>query len=133
MTTKERKVEMLKQLADYYGIGKNVDFARFFGLSEPTAFNRLKAGVIDFEEIYEKCPAISADWLLSGEGPMLKAEREKTVVSNNANIGDGANQNIAVVESKAIQEALQALSKEQDALARAQDQISGLIELLKAR
>ena len=133
MIPKERKTEMLKQLADYYGISKNVDFARFFGLSEPTAFNRLKSGVIDFEEIFEKCPDISADWLLSGEGPMLRSERESMIASQNANIGDRANQNISVVESKAIQEALQALAREQEALARAQEQISGLIELLKAR
>lgn len=131
--TKERKVEMLRQLADYYGISKNVDFARFFGLSEPTSFNRLKSGVLDYEEIYAKCPEISADWLLSGEGPMLKKERDKYIASQNTNIGEVANQNVSIVESEAIKEALEALKREQEAVSRAQDQISGLIEILKMK
>lgn len=131
--TKERKIEMLRELADYYKISRNVDFAKFFGLSEPTSFNRLKEGVIDFEETYARCPDVSAEWLLTGEGPMLKAEREKNEASKNTNIGDNANQNVSVVESRAVQDALRALSREQEALARAQEQISGLIELLRAK
>ena len=132
--TAEKRIEILKKIADYYGISKNVEFARFFGLSEPTAFNRLKTGYIDFEEIYEKCPDISSDWLLSGEGPMLRAERDKMVIaSQNTNIGEGANQNVSVVESKDLEKALTALAREQDALARAQEQISGLIEILKSK
>lgn len=130
---KERKVEMLKQLAEYYGISKNVDFARFFGLSEPTSFNRLKSGVLDYEDIYARCPDISADWLLSGEGPMLKKDRDKAIASQNTNIGDNANQNVSIVESEAIKESLEALKREQDALARAQEQISGLIEILRSK
>ena len=131
--TQERRVEMLKQLADYYGISRNVDFARFFELSEPTAFNRLKMGVIDFEQVYEKCPDISGDWLLSGEGPMLKSEREKSVASNNTNIGDNARQHVSVVEGEALKMALESLKKEQDALSRSQEQISGLIEVLRTK
>jgi len=133
MMTQEQKIEILKKVADYYGVSKNVDFARFFGLSEPTAFNRLKVGYIDYEQVYEKCPEISADWLLSGEGPMLKADRDKMVASQNTNIGEGAKQNVSVIESKAVQDALHALAREQEALARAQEQISGLIELLRAK
>ena len=131
--TPEQRIDILKKLADYYGISKNVDFARFFGLSEPTAFNRLKVGYIDFEQVYEKCPDISADWLLSGEGPMLKKDRDSIVASQNTNIGEGANQNVSVVESKAVQDALAALAREQEALSKAQDQISGLIEILKGK
>ena len=132
--TKERKIEMLRQLAEYYGISKNVDFARYFGLSEPTAFNRMKTGYIDFEEIYERCPDISADWLLSGDGPMLRSERDRQLVaSHNTNIGEGANQNVSVIESDQLKEALHALAREQEAVARAQEQISGLIEILKGR
>ena len=131
--TQEQRIDILKKLAEYYGISKNVDFARFFGLSEPTAFNRLKVGYIDFEQVYEKCPDISADWLLSGEGPMLKKDRDNIVASQNTNIGEGANQNVSVVESKAVQDALAALAREQEALGKAQDQISGLIEILKGK
>lgn len=130
----ETRINIMKQIADYYGLKRNVDFAKFFEISEPLAFNRVKTGYIDFEDIYNRCPDISAEWLLSGgQGPMLRSERESMIASQNANVGDGANQNISVVESKAIQEALQALAREQEALARAQEQISGLIEVLKTK
>lgn len=131
--TKEKRIEVLTKIAEYYGISRNVDFARFFGLSEPTAFNRMKTGYIDFEDVYEKCPDISPDWLLSGEGPMLRAEREEAIASKNTNIGEGANQSVSIVESKTVQDALQALAREQEAVARAQEQVTGLIELLRAK
>ena len=133
MMTQERRVEKLKQIAEYYGISRNVDFAKFFGISEPTAFNRMKMGVLDFEEIYSKCPDISADWLLGDEGPMLRVDRDKNLASNNTNIGDNAKQSVSVVEGEALKNALEALHREQDALARSQEQISGLIEVLRVK
>lgn len=130
----ETRIKMNKQIADYYGISRNVDWAKFFDISEPLAFNRIKTGYMDFEEIYNRCPDISAEWLLSGgQGPMLRSERDAQIASQNTNIGEGANQSVSVVESRAVQDALQALSREQEALARAQEQISGLIELLRAK
>ena len=129
--TSEKGVEMLRQIAEYYGITKNSKFAEFFGLSIQTSFQRLKKGFLDFEQIYAKCPDISPDWLLSGgEGPMLRSERREVVASNNNNIGDGT-QSVSVVNDKNLETALAALEKEQEALARSQAQVSDLIALLK--
>ena len=129
------KVRMLRQIAEYYHITRNVDFAKFFGISGPTAFARLKSGSIDFEEIYNKCPDISAEWLLNGgEGPMLKSERiAKIVASQNTNIGTGANQYISMIESEALKNATAALAREQEALAKSQEHISGLIDALSKK
>lgn len=129
--TNEKGQEMLKQIAEYYGISKNSDFAKFFGLSIQTSFQRMKNGFVDFEQIYAKCPDISPDWLLSGgEGPMLRADRGEIIGSQNTNVG--GNQSVSVVSDKNLEAALEALTKEQDALARSQEQVSNLIELLKA-
>ena len=131
--TNEKGTEMLKQIAEYYGISKNSDFAKFFGLSIQTSFQRFKNGFIDFEQIYAKCPDISPDWLLSGgEGPMLRSERGEMIASQNSNIGGGT-QSVSVVQSdKNTESLLKALAKEQETLARSQEQVSNLIELLKA-
>ena len=128
----ETRISMMKQIADYYGIKRNVDYAKFFEISEPLAFNRVKTGYMDFEEIYNRCPDISAEWLLSGgHGPMLRTEREAMIASQNTNIGDGANQHVSVGDGKRLEEALAALAREQEALARAQEQISGLIDIIR--
>lgn len=129
--TPERRTEMLQEIAKYYGIKKNVDFAEFLGITPQTNFQRVKNGFIDYEQIYARCPDISPDWLLSGEGPMLRIDRGEMIASQNTNTG-GGNQNVSVVNNKDLESALEALAREQEALARSQEQVSNLIELLKA-
>lgn len=130
--TPEKGQEMLKQIAEYYGISKNSDFAKFFNLSIQTSFQRLKNGTLDYEQIYAKCPDISPDWLLSGgEGPMLRSERGDVVASQNTNIG--GTQSVSVASDKNLESALNALAREQEALANSQKQVSDLIGLLAAK
>lgn len=125
--TNEKGTEMLRQIAEYYGITKNSDFAKFFGLSIQTSFQRFKNGFVDFEQIYEKCPDISPDWLLSGgEGPMLRSERDAAIARETQVAAAPA------VDRKSLEQMQVALDKAQDALANSQSQVSGLIELLKA-
>ena len=119
--TDQKKAEMLKQIAEYYHITRNVDFAKFFGISEPLAFSRMKNGYLDYEEIYNRCPDISPDWLLSGgEGPMLRADRIEGAQRSEPSGAD----------RQSLREAMEALAKEQAALATAQEHISALISVL---
>lgn len=119
--TDQKKAEMLRQIAEYYHITRNVDFAKFFGISEPLAFSRMKNGYLDYEEIYNRCPDISADWLLSGgEGPMLRAERKEGTQRGEPSGAD----------RQSLRDAMEALAKEQAALATAQEHISALISVL---
>ena len=133
------KPEMLKEIASYYNIEKNIDFANFFGISAQNAYQKVKQGIMDYEEIYKRGPDISADWLLSGgEGEMLRANRIEN--TGNINYGNNSRQMVRMHETESVKKALDALSaeqaalsKEQDALAKAQDQISGLISILQSR
>jgi len=128
----EKKVQMLKQIAEYYRITRNIDFANFFGLSAPTAFSRIKNGYIDFEEVYRRCPDISADWLLSeGEGPMLRKDRDKEIFKRMR--GEMGDTPVAVTCNDDLKAAMNALAKEQEALARSQEHISGLIDVLSKK
>lgn len=73
------KQEQIRAIAEHYGLTRNSDFARFFGISEQAAYQQQKQGIIKYEEVYRRCPDLSPDWLLNGgEGPMLRAERIKT-------------------------------------------------------
>ena len=124
------KREMLGRILTYYGLGKNSDAARYFGVSEQAMFMRVKRGILDLEEVYEKCPEISPDWLLSGgKGEMIRANRD-AIGNGNVNVGDYSKQEV-IIESRNLEMALESLAKEQAALAKAQEQISGLIEILK--
>ncbi len=130
---------MLKAIASYYGLEKNVDMAKFFGVTEQTAYMRMKQGILAYEDIYRLCPDISPDWLLSGgEGPMLRAERVEN--NGNLNIGNNAKQYFRTHESESVKKALEALdneqkslAREQEALARSQEQVSGLIQILQQK
>lgn len=124
--TDQKKAEMLRQIAEYYHISRNVDFAKFFGISEPLAFSRMKSGYLDYEEIYNRCPDISPDWLLSGgEGPMLRADRKDATVQGSGN-GTGE-------DRETLRMALEALERTQVALDKSQEHISALLTALNGR
>ena len=118
------KQEMWEQILEVYKLRRNIDAAAFFGVTPQTMYSRIKGGIIDFEEIYAKCPKISADWLLSGgEGEILREER-------------GAVTEVTPAPQRVSRDnalALEALRAEQESLKRAQEQISGLIEILRDR
>lgn len=67
---------MLEQLIMYYEEGSKTRFARRLGISPQGVSTWLSRGTIDYELIYAKCENINADWLLSGEGPMLRTDGE---------------------------------------------------------
>ena len=141
------KTDMLKEIAAYYHIEKNADFARFFEISEQTAFQRRKQGILMYEDIYQRCPDISPDWLLSGgEGPMLRQERIENNTGN-LNFGNYSRQVFRTHESESMKKALDILKTEQEAVVReqeavvreqmtvqrAQEQITGLIQILQTK
>lgn len=63
------------QIASYYGVSKPADFAKKTGFSHQTASNYLKGSRVPNAEalfIIKQSFDISAEWLLSGEGEMIK-------------------------------------------------------------
>lgn len=68
------KQSMLNQLVQYYGQGKKNQFANRLGVRPQTINTWLSRNTFDTELIYSKCDGISADWLLTGQGNMLKSE-----------------------------------------------------------
>ena len=65
---------MLEQLINYYTDGNKTRFAELVGVKPQTINSWLTRNSYDAELIYSKCVNVSADWLLSGEGSMIKAD-----------------------------------------------------------
>lgn len=69
------KKEMLDALILHYDSGNKAQFARRLGIKPQTINTWESRGSLDIELIFAKCVDISGDWLLSGEGEMLRSKR----------------------------------------------------------
>lgn len=70
------KKERLLQLINHYCNGKSTVFAKKLGVSPSTISSWLARDSFDYDLIFAKCENILPEWLLTGEGDMLKQERE---------------------------------------------------------
>ena len=68
------KGEMLDAIKAYLNMQKNTEFARYLGISSQAVSNWYARNTFDSELLYTKCDFLSAEWLLSGRGSMLKEE-----------------------------------------------------------
>ncbi|MCR5362428.1 MAG: helix-turn-helix domain containing protein [Bacteroidales bacterium] len=80
MTKKDR----ILRLIDHYSGGNKSEFARMLGVS-PQAINTwISRNTFDADVIYANCENLSGDWLLTGEGEMLRnIGREKETTGDN--------------------------------------------------
>lgn len=121
---------LLKEIREHYKLHKNIDFAQFFGLSEQNAYSWTKRGFMDIELVYEKCPDIDPEWLLSNgeKGKMLRRDNVQNVNGNNNTTANG---DINGAPNEALNKALDALAEEQKMCARFQEQHDAFIDLLR--
>ena len=70
MTKKDRLDEIIR----YYSNGKPSTFAKFLGVAPSTISTWLARDTFDYDLLFAKCEDINAEWLLSGEGAMLKSD-----------------------------------------------------------
>lgn len=84
------KSHILNELKKYYKFESNTDFASFLGISPQNLSNWYARNTIDYDLIYTKCENIDGDWLLSGEGEMLKNDK-RTIhrLPSEANFSEG--------------------------------------------
>ena len=66
------KTVILKKLKEFKGFSKDVEFAKYLGISSAVISAWYKRGTFDHNTIVEKFPEINNNWLLTGEGEMLK-------------------------------------------------------------
>lgn len=72
MEIKIDKSLILNRIKLHYGFKNDYQFAEFLDIKPPTLANWHSRNTFDLERIFSKCKDIDANWLLSGEGNMLK-------------------------------------------------------------
>lgn len=75
---------MVEALVSHYTKGNKAQFANMLGVSAQTISAWIARKTFDAELLYAKCSDISAEWLLSGIGSMLRDNR--TTDNNNPTI-----------------------------------------------
>lgn len=70
------KKEMLANLIDFYTSGNKAKFAQRVGVSPQAVSTWLTRNTFDTELIHRTCREVSPEWLLSGEGSMLRGKGE---------------------------------------------------------
>lgn len=80
------RVTMLEELINHFTGGNKSQFANMLGIKPQTINTWENRNTFDAELIYSRCETISGDWLLSGQGEMLKSSRDaKAALANPEN------------------------------------------------
>lgn len=75
MTKKER----LEALIAYYSDGKPTRFAKHIGVAPSTISTWIARDTFDYDLLFAKCEMISPEWLLTGNGSMLKTALQEAM------------------------------------------------------
>ena len=70
---------MLACLINHYTDGNNAAFARMLTITPQVLSQWLARSSFDNELLFQKCPGVSASWLLTGEGEMFEAHPAPTI------------------------------------------------------
>ncbi len=76
MKTKLNKSLILERLKEIKGFKTDTELAVFLGITRSTLSNWHNRNSIDFDILFSKCEHINIDWLITGEGEMLKEVEE---------------------------------------------------------
>lgn len=65
---------ILREIKLHYGFKKDVDFAKYLGIDPRILATWIHRKTLDYEILITKCNEISAEWIVTGAGSMLKKE-----------------------------------------------------------
>lgn len=65
---------ILNEIKKHLNLRYDKEFADFLGIKTTTLAMWYKRNTYDIELIFKKCEFLSAEWLLTGQGSMLKSE-----------------------------------------------------------
>lgn len=81
MSTIIDKSLILNEIKNHYSLKNDADFARFLGIKPQTLSSWHSRNTFDIDLLYSKCVNIDGNWLLTGDGNMLKSElRNDTIM-----------------------------------------------------
>lgn len=71
------KREQLDRLVSYFANGNKAEFARMLGITKQSLNTWFNHEHLDIEKVLYACPEVSADWLITGDGTMLRDDHPK--------------------------------------------------------
>lgn len=84
------KKDMILALIEHYSNGNKAQFANLLGITPQGLSTWIKRESFDIELIFSKCEGLSANWLLTGKGSMIKENKTAIPTATPAqNITDG--------------------------------------------
>lgn len=99
MSTKKNNSLILNEIKSHYKFKKDSHFADFLGIAPTTLSSWHSRNSFDYELVYAKCGDIDGNWLLTGEGPMLRKDRDATSLVNEPRVDYGKMETIGPAQT----------------------------------
>lgn len=80
------KALILNKIKEHKNFKSDADFARFLEIPAQNLSKWKARNTYDIEVLYTKCPELNPEWLLTGEGEMLKSENNSTETSKEESV-----------------------------------------------
>lgn len=127
------KTLILNSIKSFLGFEKDSDFAKFLGIKQNTLSTWKSRNTIDYDLIISKCDKIDANWLLTGEGSMLKVDTKTNIsqtITGDSNIQSGNNTSITGDCKEKVQELQKLLNEKDKEIERQKKQIDKLFNMI---
>jgi hypothetical protein len=79
------KALMLNEIKKHLGLVKDSEFASYLNISTTTLSNWYGRNTFNIQTVYTKCDFINPSWLITGEGNMLKNQKNDKIVTSTDN------------------------------------------------
>lgn len=83
------KTLILNKIREYKNFKSDADFARFLEIPAQNLSKWKARNTFDIEILYAKCTEINPEWLLTGQGPMLKEHNNLPIAVKTYNPDEG--------------------------------------------
>lgn len=107
------KKDIIEALVSHYSGGNKRQFAAKLGCTPQTISTWISRNTFDIDLVFAKCEGISAEWLLTGEGSMLRGGNVQVSGSGNAVVGNSHNSTATVNATPTDTSDLRAMVEEQ--------------------
>ena len=83
------KKDIIIALINYYTGGNKAQFASKLGVTPQTINTWISRNTFDIDKIFANCEGVSAEWLISGQGEMIKTIEKSAIIRKYAEYSDG--------------------------------------------
>jgi hypothetical protein len=127
---------IINELKNHYGFTTNIQFASFLGIAPQTLNSWMDRNSLDYDLIYAKCVNINANWLLTGNGAMLRDSSNTSYLPTSSELGSTLPPITAVHSERdallsALREAMSAKDKQIEATQRLVEEMGKRLALME--